>query len=128
MAYFFGFAAVAGTLSIAKLCSTSSIFLGSCGGLIAFGVQHVHASIHDWRILFIIEVNFPLLIPRHVPKFLKGLPAILMGLVVFCFLPNRPESTVFLNERERAIALDRMNRATSGDVGAKVNRGDNPGD
>ncbi|KAJ7088578.1 MFS general substrate transporter [Mycena epipterygia] len=102
MAYFFGFAAVAGTCA-----APSFIFLGSCGGLIAFGVQHVHAaSIHDWRILFIIE----------------GLPAILMGLVVFCFLPNRPESTAFLNERERAIALDRMNRATSGDVGAKVNR------
>lgn len=40
MAYWFGFAAVAGAF----------------GGLIAFGVQHAHAAIADWRLLFIIEV------------------------------------------------------------------------
>ncbi|KAJ7778141.1 MFS general substrate transporter [Mycena metata] len=90
MAYWFGFAAVAGAF----------------GGLIAFGVQHAHAAIHDWRILFIIE----------------GVPAIIMAMVTIFFLPNRPESTTFLNERERVIALDRMNRATSGDIGAKVDK------
>lgn len=42
MAYWFGFAAVAGAF----------------GGLIAFGVQQVHASIHNWRLLFIIEVQY----------------------------------------------------------------------
>lgn len=41
MAYWFGFAAVAGAF----------------GGLIAFGVQHAHDSISNWRLLFIIEVN-----------------------------------------------------------------------
>lgn len=40
MAYWFGFAAVAGAF----------------GGLIAFGVQHAHAAVADWRLLFIIEV------------------------------------------------------------------------
>lgn len=40
------------------------------------------------------------------------------------FLPDRPESTPFLTEREREIALDRMNRATSGDVGAVVQKGE----
>lgn len=39
------------------------------------------------------------------------------------FLPNRPESTTFLNERERQIALERMNRDSSGDSGATVNKG-----
>jgi len=38
------------------------------------------------------------------------------------FLPNRPESTTFFNEREREIAIDRMNRSTSGDVGAVVQK------
>lgn len=38
-------------------------------------------------------------------------------------LPNRPESTTFFNERERKIALERMNRSTSGDTGAVVNKG-----
>ncbi|KAJ7461755.1 MFS general substrate transporter [Mycena galericulata] len=90
MAYWFGFAAVAGAF----------------GGLIAFGVQHAHSAIDNWRILFIIE----------------GIPAIIMGVVTLFLLPNRPESTPFLNESERAIALDRMNRSTSGDVGAKVDK------
>jgi MFS family permease len=43
LAYWFGFAAVAGAF----------------GGLIAFGIQHVHASIENWRLLFIIEVCSP---------------------------------------------------------------------
>jgi MFS family permease len=43
LAYWFGFAAVAGAF----------------GGLIAFGVQHVHAAIENWRLLFIIEVCSP---------------------------------------------------------------------
>ncbi|KAJ7717634.1 MFS general substrate transporter [Mycena maculata] len=100
MAYWFAFAAVAG--------ASTFFFLQTCafGGLIAFGVQHAHAAFHDWRILFIIE----------------GIPALLMGLVSIFFLPNRPESTSFFNGRERTIALDRMNRSTSGDVGAKVDR------
>jgi MFS transporter, ACS family, DAL5 transporter family protein len=42
LAYWFGFAAVAGAF----------------GGLIAFGIQHVHATIENWRLLFIIEVWF----------------------------------------------------------------------
>lgn len=42
LAYWFGFAAVAGAF----------------GGLIAFGIQHVHAAIANWRLLFIIEVCF----------------------------------------------------------------------
>lgn len=41
MAYWFGFAAVAGAF----------------GGLIAFGIQHIHASVQDWRLLFIVEVG-----------------------------------------------------------------------
>ena len=41
MAYWFGFAAVAGAF----------------GGLIAFGVQHAHASIENWKLLFVVEVS-----------------------------------------------------------------------
>jgi hypothetical protein len=39
------------------------------------------------------------------------------------FLPNRPESTTFFNESERKLALERMNRDSSGDSGATVNKG-----
>lgn len=39
MAYWFGFAAVAGAF----------------GGLIAFGVQNAHTAIANWRLLFLVE-------------------------------------------------------------------------
>ncbi|KAJ7085978.1 MFS general substrate transporter [Mycena crocata] len=82
------------------------LYFCAFGGVLAFGVQHIHAVIGDWRILFIIE----------------GLPTVVLGVLTIFFLPNRPESTTFFTERERVIALDRMNRSTSGDVGATVNR------
>ncbi|KAF8652407.1 hypothetical protein AX16_004435 [Volvariella volvacea WC 439] len=84
MAYWFGFAAVAGAF----------------GGLIAFGIQHVNTSIQNWRLLFIIE----------------GIPSVLVGIAALWLLPDRPESTTFFNERERKIALERMNRSTSADT------------
>ncbi|EGO29607.1 hypothetical protein SERLADRAFT_433574 [Serpula lacrymans var. lacrymans S7.9] len=90
MAYWFGFAAVAGAF----------------GGLVAFGVQHAHSSVQNWRLLFIIE----------------GIPAIILGIVCLFFLPNRPESTGFFTESERELAVERMNRSTSGDVGAVINK------
>ncbi|KAK1234194.1 hypothetical protein PQX77_002620 [Marasmius sp. AFHP31] len=91
MAYWFGFAAVAGAF----------------GGIIAYGVGLAKLSFENWRLLFIVE----------------GIPAILLGVVTLFLLPNRPESTTFLNEREREIALARINRATSADVGQTVSKG-----
>lgn len=90
MAHWFGFAAVSGAF----------------GGLVAFGIQHVHAAVADWRLLFIIE----------------GIPSVLMGIVTLVFLPDRPDMTTFLNEDERKIAVARMNRGVSGDRGLVVNR------
>ncbi|KAF9477800.1 MFS general substrate transporter [Pholiota conissans] len=79
---------------------------GAFGGLIAFGVQHIESSVSNWKLLFIIE----------------GVPAVLLGVVTYFYLPNRPESTVYLTERERKIAVERMNRDSSGDMGAVVNK------
>lgn len=45
-----------------------------------------------------------------------------MGLVALLFLPDRPESTKLFNKEERRLALDRMNRDTSADVGRGVNK------
>ncbi|KAK2461227.1 hypothetical protein APHAL10511_006754 [Amanita phalloides] len=90
MAYWFGFAAVAGAF----------------GGILAFGISHVHAHIENWKLLFIIE----------------GVPTIILSLFTFALLPNRPESTTYLTADERKLAVARMNRATSGDVGAVVQR------
>lgn len=90
MAWWFSFATVAGTF----------------GGFIAFGVQHLHTSIQNWRLLFIIE----------------GIPSVLLGIATIYILPDRPESTSFLTERERRLAIERMNRSTSRDDGAVVQK------
>ena len=90
MAYWFGFAAVAGAF----------------GGLIAFGIQHAHTTISNWRLLFIVE----------------GIPTIIMGLFSMWLLPNRPEETTFLTEDERIIQLERRSRGLKADVGRVVNK------
>lgn len=92
MAYWFGFAAVAGAF----------------GGLIAFGVQNVHAAVANWKLLFIIE----------------GLPTVLIGVLAMVVLPNRPEETTMFNEKEREIALERMNRGIKADTGRTVTKGE----
>lgn len=53
----------------------------------------------------------------------QGIPPIILGILTYFFLPNRPESTTVLNERERQIAMERMNRDMTADVGAVVNKG-----
>ena len=90
MAYWFGFAAVAGAF----------------GGLIAFGVQHAHAALANWRLLFIVE----------------GIPTILIGLLSMLILPNRPEETSMFSEKERELALERANRGLKADTGRVVNK------
>ncbi|OAX35080.1 MFS general substrate transporter [Rhizopogon vinicolor AM-OR11-026] len=79
---------------------------GAFGRLFAYGIQHVKVSIANWRLLFMLE----------------GTPTILLGCLCILMLPDRPESTPFLTEAERKIAISRMNRGTRGDVGAVVRR------
>ena len=94
MAYWFGFAAVAGAF----------------GGLIAFGIQSIpssHILIANWRLLFIVE----------------GIPTVLMGVICMVWLPDRPEvEKRFLREEERVIQKERMGRGTRADVGRVVYR------
>ncbi|KZT53028.1 MFS general substrate transporter [Calocera cornea HHB12733] len=80
---------------------------GAFGGLIAFGVQHIHATtgIANWRLLFLIE----------------GLPAVLAGLACIYILPDRPETTKYLTEEERALAIVRMNRGGSKETAGTIN-------
>lgn len=46
-----------------------------------------------------------------------------LGIATIFLLPDRPELTTFLTERERELAIERMNRSTSGDHGAVVQKG-----
>ncbi|KAG9313589.1 major facilitator superfamily domain-containing protein [Chiua virens] len=79
---------------------------GAFGGLLAYGIQNIKISIPSWRLLFLVE----------------GVPSVLLGVLCLFILPGRPESTSFLTHAERNLAIERMNRGTSGDVGAVVNR------
>lgn len=53
----------------------------------------------------------------------QGFPPVALGIITYFFLPSRPESTSFLTERERQIAVERMNRDASADRGAVINKG-----
>lgn len=52
----------------------------------------------------------------------QGVPTVLLGVACLFLLPGRPESTDFLTHAERKLAVERMNRGTSGDIGAVVNQ------
>ncbi|OJA12537.1 hypothetical protein AZE42_07177 [Rhizopogon vesiculosus] len=77
---------------------------GAFGGLFAYGIQHVKVSIANLRLLFMLE----------------GTPTILLGCLCILMLPDRPESTPFLTEAKRKIAISRMNRGTCSGVGAVI--------
>ncbi|KAK7060032.1 major facilitator superfamily domain-containing protein [Favolaschia claudopus] len=73
---------------------------GAFGGLISYGVARIqHSPIIQWRILFLIE----------------GLPSFLLAVVVFLFLPSRPQTSRYLTEEERTLALTRLNRKNLGE-------------
>ena len=84
-----------------------SAVAGAFGGLIAFGVQHIHSSTANWRLLFIIE----------------GIPTIMLGVLALFILPDRIEETKVLTEREREIALERVNRGGKADIGRLIQKG-----
>ncbi|EJD52982.1 MFS general substrate transporter [Auricularia subglabra TFB-10046 SS5] len=91
MAYWFGFAAVSGAFS----------------GLIAFGIQQVHSSVANWKLLFIIE----------------GIPTVIIGILALLLLADRPEDARMFNPEEKELAVARMNRGASKEVSGTLNTG-----
>ncbi|KAL7006706.1 hypothetical protein EMMF5_003592 [Cystobasidiomycetes sp. EMM_F5] len=74
--------------------SASVAISGAFGGLIATGVSYMHglANLSGWQWLFILE----------------GIPAIIVGVVVYFYLPDYPETAKFLTPEEREFAAKRM--------------------
>ncbi|GAA5971279.1 hypothetical protein JCM11641_008292 [Rhodosporidiobolus odoratus] len=71
---------------------------GAFSGLIAYGVARIpNIPFAKWRILFLIE----------------GLPSFLLAVIVFFFLPSRPDKSRYLTTKERTIACTRMNAEAS---------------
>jgi hypothetical protein len=69
---------------------------GAFGGLVTFGIGHMDgvAGYRSWRRVLIIE----------------GLPTVLVGVVVFLFLPNNPSSAKWLSDEERKTMVRRRER------------------
>ena len=74
-------------LSMAPLASTFA-------GALAYGITSGHASIANWRLLFLVE----------------GLPTIVMAPVTWFLLPDSPTSASFLTEEEKNVARARVVR------------------
>lgn len=64
------------------------------GGAIAYGIGHMNgaAGLSGWQWLFIIE----------------GIPSCLSAFLVLFFLPDYPESTTWLSEAEKDMAIHRL--------------------
>ncbi|PGH11312.1 hypothetical protein AJ79_04928 [Helicocarpus griseus UAMH5409] len=69
---------------------SGSALANAYGGALAYGISHAKGSIGAWRILFIVE----------------GIPSCIVAGFAWWFLPDAPGQARFLNERERAVAVD----------------------
>lgn len=87
-------------------CNSLAVVLGA---ILAWGFARHDAagdfSIPGWKILFI---------------FLGGI-TIVLGIAVLLFLPDSPLTAHFLNERDRALAIERIRTNQTG-IGARVHK------
>lgn len=76
------------------LILASATLAGAFGGAIAYGVGHMNGThgLAAWRWLFILE----------------GLPSCLSSIFVFFYLPDYPETVKWLSDRERTVAISRL--------------------
>ncbi|KIW74920.1 hypothetical protein Z517_11691 [Fonsecaea pedrosoi CBS 271.37] len=74
----------------------SAALSGSVGGLLAYGIGFMDgvAGQSGWRWIMIIE----------------GLPSVVLGVIVYFWLADAPESAYYLSEKERALMVLRKRR------------------
>ena len=67
---------------------------GAFGGLLATGISFLngHAGLAGWQWLFVLE----------------GIPAVLVGVMVWFMLPDYPQTAAWLTPHERAFAVKRL--------------------
>ncbi|KAF7553812.1 hypothetical protein G7046_g6994 [Stylonectria norvegica] len=68
------------------------------GGLLGYGVGHIHTSVSQWQFVFLICGGF----------------TVVWSLVIGFYLPDSPLNARFLTEREKAIAIDRLRSNRTG--------------
>ncbi|KAK8858402.1 hypothetical protein IAR55_002629 [Kwoniella newhampshirensis] len=76
--------------------SASIAVAGAFGGLIATGVGFMSGKgkLYGWQWLFVLE----------------GIPAVIVGVLVYFYLPDFPETAKFLTEEEKELAVVRMGK------------------
>ncbi|ORY97594.1 major facilitator superfamily domain-containing protein [Syncephalastrum racemosum] len=72
----------------------SSTLAGAFGGVLAYGIMRMEGvrGLHGWQWIFIIE----------------AIPTIILAFVTYFVLPDYPEKTPVLNDREKAIITRRL--------------------
>ncbi|KAI9490723.1 major facilitator superfamily domain-containing protein, partial [Zychaea mexicana] len=81
------------TIRIALFYAASTV-AGAFGGVLAYGIMHMDGmrGLAGWQWIFIIE----------------ALPTLILAFVTFFYLPDYPENSPFLNNREREIVVNRI--------------------
>ncbi|KAF9024730.1 major facilitator superfamily transporter [Hymenopellis radicata] len=76
------------------LIFASATLAGAFGGAIAYGIAHMEGThgLSAWRWLFILE----------------GLPSAILAFPIYFLLPDYPETSKWLSEEERALAVARL--------------------
>ncbi|EFQ30885.1 major facilitator superfamily transporter [Colletotrichum graminicola M1.001] len=90
---------------------SSASLSGAFGGLLAAGLSRISPwglssiPIHTWRNIF----------------FFEGLFTVIAGSLAPLWMPTGPATAYFLNDRERSIAVERLQRQQKANAEAKVN-------
>lgn len=79
--------------------------LATCfAGALAYGITSGHTALAGWRLVFLVE----------------GIPAVLLAVVAYFFLPDCPESARFLTDDEKEAARARSIRQVGEEGGARL--------
>ncbi|KAI8145519.1 major facilitator superfamily domain-containing protein [Fennellomyces sp. T-0311] len=72
----------------------ASTVAGAFGGVLAYGIMHMDGlqGLSGWQWIFIIE----------------ALPTIVLAFITYFYLPDFPENSPFINEREKQIVINRI--------------------
>lgn len=79
-------------------------FASSLAWLITKVANHVHVS--AWRVLFLVE----------------GFPSIVISIIAWYQIPDTPDTARFLSQREKKIALLRLNKERNAEKGAMTKK------
>lgn len=93
--------------------SASVAVSGAFGGLIATGVSYMSGKggLHGWQWLVRTpraSASSEVANTARSQFILEGIPAFIVGIVIYFYLPDFPETAKFLTEEERAFASARM--------------------